>query len=324
MKTKLQMVSLREWDTVTILSRVVGPVLLSLVLVTALAAQPAEHPAEQNRPWRVAFYSVRTGRDQIYVINSDTTDLRCLTEGTAGGLCPCFSPDGSTILFLRDRLGGGIYAMDQYGRNVRKLIDGPGTERHAAWSPDGKRLAFQSDRSGNPEIYITDLSDSAWVRLTHDDGDDMRPSWSPDGKRIAFSTNRDGNWEIYIIDSDGTGLTRLTDTPRWETGPAWSPDGDRIAYRSGPPRLFQGDIHTIRPDGTDEQKLTDADGVEEQPAWSPDGAHIVFQSMRDGDFDLYVIERDGGPWSYLTRNPAHDYWGACAPTDTSGLHTGEQ
>jgi TolB protein len=293
----------------------VALVLFALILGIGVEAQPSE----KSQSWRIAFYSSRSGRDHVYVVNSDTTGLRCLTEKTEGGLSPCFSPDGSTILFLRNRTGGGIYAMDRDGRNVRRLIDGPGTERHPAWSPDGERIAFQSDSEGNPEIFITHAYSSDWIRLTNDEGDDMRPSWSPDGERIAFNTNRDGNWEIYIVGADGTGLTRLTDTPEWEMFPAWSPDGTLIAYRSGPPRTFQGDIHTIRPDGTGEQRLTNADGVEENPVWSPDGSQIVFQSMRSGNFELYIIDRSGGPWRYLTRHPAHDYWPTCAPADTSEL-----
>lgn len=299
--------------------RLASLVLFFLILGIGLEA----HPSDKNSVWRVAFYSLRNGRDDVFVMNSDSTGMRCLTERTAGGLCPSFSPDGGTILFLRDRAGSGIYAMNQNGGNVHKLIDGPGTERHADWSPDGRKIALQSERDGNPEIYITDADGSNWIRLTNDDGDDMRPDWSPDGKRIAFNSNRDGNWEIYIINVDGTGLTRLTKTPDWETAPAWSPDGTRIAYRYGPPRTFQGDIHTIRPDGTDERKLTDTDGVEEHPAWSPDGTQIIFQSMRDGNFELYAINSDGGPWRYLTRHPAHDYWATCAPADTSGKRTGK-
>lgn len=262
--------------------------------------------------WRIAFYSARNGRDEIFLAEPDGSGLRCLTEGETGGLCPSLSPDGTRILFLRDRSGGGIYGMDVAGGEPVKWIDGPGTERHPAFSPDGTRIAFQSDRDGNFEIYIVEVGGSEWIRLTRDGAEDMRPTWSPDGRRLAFNSNRDGNWEIYRVDADGGNLRRLTSSAANELFPAWSPDGTRIAFRSGPPGVFQGDIHSMSPDGSDERQLTDADGVEEGAAWSPDGSRILFQSMRDGNFEIYSMDRDGGEWENVTNHPAHDYWATCA------------
>jgi Tol biopolymer transport system component len=257
--------------------------------------------------WSVAYYSARSGSEKIFISGPDGSGLRCITDG----ICPSLSPDGETVLFLRDRSGSGIFAADVRSGAAQKLIDGPGTERHAAWSPDGSRVAFQSDRDGNPEIYIVDLGDSDWTRLTWNDGDDMRPSWSPDGSELAFNSNRDGNWEIYLVHADGSNLRRLTESSANELFPAWSPDGALIAFRSGPPGQFQGDIHTIEPDGSSERQLTGADGVEEDPAWSPSASYIVFQSMLEGNFEIYVMSRDGGPWQNISRHSAHDYWPTC-------------
>jgi TolB protein len=277
-------------------------------IVAAMLFGLADAP-ETTCGWNVAFYSERNGRESIFICQSDGSCLRRLTDG----ICPSLSPDGEKILFLRDRSGGGIFLADVNDGTSQKLIDGPGTERHAAWSPDGSRIAFQSDRDGNPEIYTVDVGDSGWTRLTWNDGDDMRPSWSPDGSELAFNSNRDGNWEIYLVRADGSNLRRLTVSAANEFLPAWSPDGQLIAFRSGPPGQFQGDIHTIESDGSLETKLTDADGVEEDPAWSPDGNHVVFQSMIEGNFEIYVISRDGGPWRNISRHSAHDYWPACGP-----------
>ena len=290
------------------------PLLRVALASLLLAACAGAVPSGGQALWKIAFYSPRAGNDHIYVVDSDGGNLRCLTEEFGGGICPCFSPDGREILFMAGREHNeDLYVMNSDGTNVRRLTSSPSTERHPAWSPDGTRIAFQSDRDGNREVYVMDADGSNWVRVTHDPASDMRPSWSPDGRQLAFNSERDGNWEIYIVGVDGRGLRRLTDTPAWELFPAWSPDGSRIAYRSGPAGVFQGDIHTIGPDGSGERTLTDADGVEEDPAWSPDGSHIVFQSMRDGDFEIYVIDRDGGAWENVTRNPAHDYWPTCAP-----------
>jgi len=44
------------------------------------------------------------------------------------------------------------------------------------------------------------------------------------------------------------------------------------------------------------------------PAWSPDGRSIVFQSVRDGNFEVYRVQRDGSDPLRLTHDPAWDGW----------------
>lgn len=78
---------------------------------------------------------------------------------------------------------------------------------------------------------------------------------------------------------------------------ALSPDGRRLAVdlvaaiwvlpvSGGPARRLTGDLQ----DAT-------------LPSWSPDGRSIAFQSFRDGNFHLYVVDARGGEPRQLTRGP---------------------
>jgi TolB protein len=47
------------------------------------------------------------------------------------------------------------------------------------------------------------------------------------------------------------------------------------------------------------------------PSWSPDGTRVAFMSTRDGDPDIYVMNRDGSAPRRLTTAPgrdAHPFW----------------
>jgi Tol biopolymer transport system component len=53
------------------------------------------------------------------------------------------------------------------------------------------------------------------------------------------------------------------------------------------------------------RRLTDDPGSDIEPAWSPDGTRIAFASNRDGDWDIYVMDADGGNVRRLTGTRGH-------------------
>jgi Tol biopolymer transport system component len=73
------------------------------------------------------------------------------------------------------------------------------------------------------------------------------------------------------------------------------------------------------------QKLTArAAARNEEPAWSPDGAHIAFVSGRDGNREIYVMDRDGGHVTRLTNNAATDRSPAWSPDGSLITFTSER
>ena len=95
---------------------------------------------------------------------------------------------------------------------------------------------------------------------------------------------------------------------RSSVGPAEDcvPSGARLAFIRdlGPSIGFE--IFTVRPDGTGLKRLTDNLAEEWGPKWSPDGTKIAFSSHRDGNDDIYVMDRTGDNVTRLTENDASD------------------
>ncbi len=221
----------------------------------------------------------------------------------------------------------------------------------AVESPSGSgRIAFVSDRDGDDEIYVMNADGSGVEQLTFNDSVDGDPSWSPDGGRIVFVSDRDGDadvYDIYVMNADGSGVEQITDGCG-NGAPVWSPDGDRIAFTSlgdvfvmysdgtgvvqltGNPHescvsLFfsdrdgdgENELYVRKADGSVElftdYGSMDWDSADWLPSWSADGERIVFQSHRDGDWDIYVMNADGSGVEPLTENDDVDWWPSLSP-----------
>jgi WD40 repeat protein len=238
---------------------------------------------------QIAFVSDRDGNSEIYLMQSDGTDVRRLTNDSAIDEEPTWSPDGTRIAFVSDRTGNlDIFTVNGDGGGLIRLTRDQASDSAPAWSPDGTRIAFVSDRDGNSEIYTLEVDGSLVTRLTTTPEVDGAPTWSPDGKTIAFVTGRDGNKEIYVMQEDGTEPTNLTDNSATDQGPTWSPDSSRIAFESD--RIGNTDIFVMSADGSDQIDFSnDLVGDDSQAAWSPDGNKLAFVSDRDGNNEVYAV-----------------------------------
>jgi Tol biopolymer transport system component len=172
----------------------------------------------------------------------------------AQGGQPTWSPDGKRVAYTRF---GHIFVIDANGKNERRLTRRqPGLHWPAsfpAWSRDGTRIAF----GGTRNLFTVSVADAKLTPLTrsqHSWMGNVTPAYSPDGSTIAFSRSTDAyNSDIFLMDADGSRLRRLTSSR-----------------------------------GTHE-KL----GEEMTPTWSPDGRTLVYSSNRDGNLELYAIDRSG-------------------------------
>ena len=73
---------------------------------------------------QIAFYSDRDGNWEIYVINSDGSWLRRITNHAASDVMPVWSPDGLRIAFRSDRGGtGAVWVTSGVGGLATKLVD---------------------------------------------------------------------------------------------------------------------------------------------------------------------------------------------------------
>jgi Tol biopolymer transport system component len=273
----------------------------------------------------IAFFSDRGGNPDIFVMNSDGSQVKQLTRDAFASLYftkspedknPSWSPDGSQIAFESGRdnqmltyVNHDIYVMAADGSNVTRLTDDGADEGSPRWSPNGASITYvkmeyfsNQDLIENPtwDIYVMNIDGTHQMQLTKDPSNELEPSWSPDGAKIAFMSDRNGeNFDIYVMNADGSNVKQLTDDSANEFGPVWSPDGTQVVFNSdsnGNVQLFMISI-----DGSNLVQLTEDTSNSAYADWLPDGNRLVFESDRDtGDANIYAMDADGSNVIQLT------------------------
>ena len=273
---------------------------------TWVASTIAVRPAVSDP--QILFTTDRDTDNEIYVMDSDGTNLTNLTNNIAAEKNARWSPDGTQIVFVSGRDGNDeIYTMNADGTGQTNRSNNAAKEDSPGWSADGTQIVFRSDRdSGNFEIYTMNADGTGQTNISnHATAKDDKPDWSPDGTQIVFVSDRDGDNEIWVMDANGDNPANLTNnTPFGETTPAWSRDGTQIAFTSD--RDGNNEIYVMDADGTNPINRSNNAAKDEEPAWSADGTQIVFVSDRDVDKEIYVMNADGTGQTNLTNNAAKD------------------
>lgn len=256
---------------------------------------------------KIIFQSTRPPYecDQIFIMNSDGSDVHLVSTGTGRTTCSYFYPDGKHIL----------YASTHKGSHV--CPNKPDMSQGYVWALYNDFEIYKANDDGTDMIQLTDVQ-----------GYDAEATISPKGDRIVFTSTRDGDIELYSMNLDGSDVKRLTNLPGYDGGAYFSYDGTMIVFRASRPEtekelsdyqnlLAQGlvrpsklEIYVMNADGSNIRQVTNNAKANFGPYLLPDGKRIVFCSNMDDakgrNFDLYLINIDGTGLERITYGDTFD------------------
>lgn len=229
---------------------------------------------------RIVFsrYRLRTSRTGIFVMRSDGTRIKRLTDGRSDS-SPAFSPDGRHIVFQASprRSAPRIVMIDRYGQNRHALARG----LTPSFSPDGEHIVFTRRGSDARRGYLrtyTMAADGTGVTPITPDGPDARyPSYSPSGGRIIldYYDPETSFLGVATIAADGSDFTEVELSPPtpefYVSDPVFSPDGTQIALMHIDQRWLDEScrcvfLATMSTDGTGLTHVLSGGG---SPDWGP-------------------------------------------------------
>jgi len=123
----------------------------------------------------------QTDAYEIFLMNSDATNVRQLTRGLEGiGGSLDWSPDGKYLLIYAGPSGDkNIFRIDVDAKTASQLTDG-GNNAACSYSPDGQWIAFNSLRNDDQaDIFIMRADGSSMRQITDNPEPDWQPQWEP-------------------------------------------------------------------------------------------------------------------------------------------------
>lgn len=141
----------------------------------------------------------------LYVMKSDGTDVKRITDvfGYDGG--PFFSPDSKRLCWRRfseDGATAEIYSANVDGSDAKRLTSLGAMSWAPYYHPSGDYLIFGTNLNGfaNFELYMVDAQGGHEpVRVTTTDGFDSLPVFTPDGNELAWTSTRTSNKKSQIF-----------------------------------------------------------------------------------------------------------------------------
>lgn len=186
--------------------------------------------------------------------------------------------------------------------------DGSGREKikeeasQPCLSPDGSELTYRSLRADKKGLMVAHtFGEDIWtISVLHEAS---RPSVSTGGTAFHARQALDSPVYVYLTRADkGAEVLRWGDQHQPITGdsPAWV-TGERLVYRGcvGPECGLY--LTASVDDGTGITQLT-SETTDTNPEASPDGKKVAFMSLRDGNWEIYVMNMDGSEVKRLTNN----------------------
>lgn len=281
---------------------------------------------ESNPQWisggeKIAFLSDESGTSQIWIMNSNGSGMKKITDVEEGINGFIFSPDNKKVLFIKN-VKVGETTKDKYpdlpeasGRVVDNLM----YKHWDSWVEEVPHT-FVADFNGDELSNSIDLlQDEPYEAPMLPFGGIEQLAWSPDGKTVAYTSRKktgkeyavSTNSDIYFYDVESGKTTNMTEGMMgYDVNPQFSPDGSKLAwqsmerdgYEADKNRLFVMDLAS----GNKTYVTENFDYNTDAFVWNTDNKTIYLVSCVEAKTQLFSADIESKLISPITKGK-HDY-----------------
>lgn len=284
---------------------------------------PGHDPVWSPDGTRLAFALPTAYATDVFIINSDGTGFRNLTNSPSYDFWPAWSPDSTRLAFVSDRLQcptwfpnapntcdtpdatppefGTLYVYEFLQNRVSPINETPVTAP-PEWI--NSRLISVSSGSLDPladnsDLWVYDVAAGATWRINQDqDALYAAPAWRPDGNAVVFQ-RIGAESDVLFAERFGTVQGTLDEAyifVRFGLSAEWSPDGERLAIGGSNGQCAYGLL--VLDQDFDVINVPSQNLLACNPTYSPGSVYVAYEGIRvargtDGRLDIYIASKDG-------------------------------
>jgi len=221
---------------------------------------------------RVVYVSTGSGKPEVWIMNSDGSNQKQLTNDGRIKYTPVVSSDGRYIVYGTSQGGADLWRINLDGNNPTLLTDKSGDEGDPDISPDGKWIIYSRWYAGKQTLWRLPIDGGEAKQLT--DYSSTEPNVSPDGKHIAcYFLDEKNIFRLGIVPFEGGAPIKTLTLPPYvyvDMSPKWMPDGLGITY------VDRQNLWLLPIDGSAAKQLTDyKQGRLYRREWTRDGKQVA-------------------------------------------------
>jgi TolB protein len=153
---------------------------------------------------QVAMVLSGEGETEIYTSNAYGRGVSRKTHSDFSKASPCWSPDGSRIIFAAGNPKPQLYVISSSGGMPQRVsYDVSGYCAEPDWSrASPNKVAFTMMSGRNYQIGVLDLSTRHGEQVSKAAFDGIEPSWLPDGRHVVYTARSASTSVISILDTE--------------------------------------------------------------------------------------------------------------------------
>jgi TolB protein len=150
---------------------------------------------------QVAMVLSGEGTPEIYVSNAQGRQVARKTRSDSGKASPCWSPDGSRLVFAMEP-GPQLYVMSTVGGAPQRLVTGFTYAAEPDWSRTNPNKVVCTVRSGSYQIAVYDFSAGRAEIVSKAPFDGIEASWLADGRHVVYTARDRSTSRLCILDTE--------------------------------------------------------------------------------------------------------------------------